>query len=180
MKKVEDELLEIVDEQNRVVGTATRGEAHKRGLMHRSVHIFLHNTDGMIFVQKRSHQKDRFPLHYDSSAAGHLDPGENYQQCAARELEEELGIKGVPLLELAYFKACEETGWEHTTLFFCRTDEQVVINRQEILEGRFHTWQEVSERMEDTPSDFTPVFMMIFRWFVHNKSSFEKLIEKDD
>lgn len=174
-----EELLEVVDEHNRVVGRASREEVHRKNFMHRSAHVFLFNSRGQLFLQKRSETKDRFPLRYDSSAAGHLNVGESYLECAVRELKEELDIEEAPMLEVAHFKACQQTGWEHVSLYLCHTDAPVNMNRAEIAEGRFYTLEEVAALLGEDPSDFTPDFRLIFHWFVHNKDSFEGLIKED-
>ncbi len=172
-----EELLEIVDEHNRVIGRASRKEAHEKQLMHRSVHILLFDSKGELFVQKRSENKDRFPLHYDSSAAGHLSVGEEYANCASRELEEELGVSDVPLVEVAHFKACEEMSWEHVSLYVCRTDKPIVINLDEVAEGNFYTLEEVADFIDREPAAFTSEFKFLFHWFVHNREAFEGLIK---
>ena len=52
------ELLEIVDENNLVTGIRNRAEIHRQGIWHRSVHIFIFNSRGEIYLQKRSPRKD--------------------------------------------------------------------------------------------------------------------------
>jgi isopentenyldiphosphate isomerase len=89
---VSQELLDVVDANDRVTGVRTRGEVHSLGLMHRSVHILIFNSKGEMFIQKRSMTKDNNPGLWDSSAADHLDCGEDYLDCATRELAEELGV----------------------------------------------------------------------------------------
>ncbi|MEI8183295.1 MAG: NUDIX domain-containing protein [Desulfomonile sp.] len=74
----DSEILETVGAADRVTGQATRREIHDKGLLHRAVHIFVFNSSGEIFVQRRAGHKDRHPLKLDSSAAGHVDPGESY------------------------------------------------------------------------------------------------------
>ncbi|MCZ6882595.1 MAG: NUDIX domain-containing protein, partial [Gammaproteobacteria bacterium] len=88
---VSQELLDVVDEDDRIVCVKTRGEIHELGLMHRSVHILVFNSQRQLFIQKRSMSKDNQPGLWDSSAAGHVDSGEDYHSCAIRELAEELG-----------------------------------------------------------------------------------------
>ena len=87
-----EEIFDVVDDRDQVVGTATRSEVHARKLRHRAVHVFLFNLKGELFVQKRAATKDSFPGCYDSSASGHLNSGEDYDPCAKRELQEELGL----------------------------------------------------------------------------------------
>ena len=86
----QDEVLDIVDHEDRVIGQTTRRDLHLRRLNHRAVHLFLFNADNQLFIQKRSQTKDSFPGCYDSSASGHVDRGETYNTCAVRELHEEL------------------------------------------------------------------------------------------
>ena len=93
MYSTDSEILEIVDSHDKVIGTGTRGEIHRMGFFHRAVHMFVFNPAGQVYIQRRSRSKDRHPGKLDSSAAGHVDPGETYEETAIRELQEELGIR---------------------------------------------------------------------------------------
>ena len=75
-----------------VIGAAPRAEVHGNNLRHRAVHLFIFNRAGELLLQKRSRWKDRHPNLWDSSAAGHVGAGEEYDETAVRELREELGI----------------------------------------------------------------------------------------
>jgi len=88
-----DELLSVVDENDLVIGQKSRGEIHRLGLRHRSVHLLIFNQAGDLLLQKRSMLKDSCPGFWDSSAAGHVEAGESYDQCVMREATEELGIE---------------------------------------------------------------------------------------
>src|SRR3989338_5086488 len=90
------EFLDIVSEQDEVVGRAARAEIYERKLTHRIVHVYVFNSQGELALQRRSAQCDYCPLHFGTSAAGHVSSGETYEQAAQRELKEELGIN-VPL-----------------------------------------------------------------------------------
>ena len=87
------EWLDIVDIDDRVIGRDTRPNIHANGAWHRSSHVVLYNSGGQLFVQLRSMSKDSGGGLWDTSAAGHVDSGESYDQCAIRELHEELGIR---------------------------------------------------------------------------------------
>ena len=90
---MKDELFDIVDSQDRVIGQRYRSEVHQLSLRHRSVHLFVFNTESELFLQKRSMRKDSSPGKWDSSASGHVDDSEDYDSCVVREAKEELGVK---------------------------------------------------------------------------------------
>ncbi|WP_248925667.1 NUDIX hydrolase [Paenibacillus hamazuiensis] len=97
----EDELLDIYDAQLNHVGIAPRGEAHAKGLWHRTFHCWIVSGSGAdreLLFQLRHHEKDTFPGLLDISSAGHLLAGEEAAD-GARELEEELGL-AVPFEQL--------------------------------------------------------------------------------
>src|SRR5205823_13805800 len=77
---------------DRILRHAARSELHGDNLCHRAVHILIFNETGELYLQRRSRSKDRHPLLWDSSAAGHVMAGESYDETAKRELQEELGI----------------------------------------------------------------------------------------
>ncbi len=91
-----EELFDITDENGFVTGkTVTRSEAHDKGIMHRTVHIWIVRKGGesyQVLLQKRSANKDSFPFMYDTSSAGHIQAGDEPLESAKRELFEELGI----------------------------------------------------------------------------------------
>ena len=70
------ELLDLVDENGAVVGTATRERVHREGLLHRAVHALVWHPDGRFLLQKRSRAKASFPGRWDTSVGGHVGAGE--------------------------------------------------------------------------------------------------------
>ena len=91
-----------VDENDTILGEISRADAHKHGFLHRVVAIYLFNDKGDILIQERMDSGA-----YDHSAAGHVDPGETYEQAALRELQEELGVRNVELHEVGVTKSKE-------------------------------------------------------------------------
>ena len=160
-KGMTEELLEIVDNDNRVIGTAGRSKIHKQHFMHRSVHVFLFNSAGELFLQKRAQTKDEFPGFYDSSAAGHVNPDESYHAAAERELKEELGIEA-PLEKAAELPASQETGWEFVSFYTAVTDDTVKLNYEEIQEGKFYSLDEIRTLLLSNEDKFTPSVKALF------------------
>jgi len=110
-------LIQIVDENDQPVGSATKQEAWDKGLIHRIVRIMLVNDKGEFLLQRRHPKKDIYPNCWDSSVAGHVDAGEDYDTAAKRELEEELGVTNVELATLGtYFgDGVEAKSWTRGT-----------------------------------------------------------------
>jgi isopentenyldiphosphate isomerase len=155
------EILEVFDHQNRLIGQAARGTIHRLGLRHRAVHIFVFNSVGELYLQLRREHKDQDPRHWDTSAAGHVSPGESYAAAAARELAEELGLQE-KLIRVAEVTACPETGWEHVDLFQCRTETAPEPNPEEIERGDFYGLGEIEQMLADGSRPITPAFRLLY------------------
>jgi isopentenyl-diphosphate Delta-isomerase len=159
------EILDVVDAEDSVVGALERGEIHRKKLFHRSVHVFVVDEAGRIYLQRRSLNKQEHPGKWDSSASGHVGRGESYEEAARRELDEEIGMQASPEPAIRIC-ACEETGMEHSVLFRVQTkgaDPAPNPNPQEVLEGRFFTAEEIEARISAEPQAFTPSFRILFR-----------------
>ncbi|HSJ03915.1 MAG: 16S rRNA (adenine(1518)-N(6)/adenine(1519)-N(6))-dimethyltransferase RsmA [Verrucomicrobium sp.] len=156
------EIFDVVNEQNEVIGQAPRGEVHAKGLRHRAVHIFVFNKHGDLWLQQRSYLKDVHPLTWDSSAAGHLDAGEDYATCAVRELHEEIGITA-PTTCIAKVPACEATGWEFVELHRAEHNGPMKFAPDEIINGNFFKVTDIQSWIEARPQDFATGFIECFR-----------------
>ena len=129
-----DEIFDIVDEQDRVIGQAPRPAVHAGGLRHRAVHVLIFNSHGELLVQKRAATKDTFPGCFDSSASGHLGAGEDYDAAAHRELREELGLSLPAGAIRKCFKlaACADTGQEFVWVYTGQSDAPVTPDPEEV------------------------------------------------
>lgn len=90
----EEEVI-VVDEENRIVGSAPRSVVRRENALHRGTAILCRNSRGAYYLHRRTDSKDVFPGMYDLFAGGMLRAGESYEENARRELEEELGVRGV-------------------------------------------------------------------------------------
>ena len=108
----EEELFDILNEDGTRTGrTKARGLVHRDGDLHGASHVFVIRRNAgrlQVLMQKRSADKDSFPSCWDTSAAGHLDTGENFDKAAVRELKEELGVSG-PVLKYIFTQKVEYT-----------------------------------------------------------------------
>lgn len=117
-----DELFDLIDGNDQVIGTVRRGDAHRDPTkLHRSVQVLIFNTDGQLLLQRRSQRKDLFPGFYCASASGHVASGDNYATTAAREVTEELGAN-LSLTYLGKTLVASEYETEMTALFLAHGD----------------------------------------------------------
>ncbi|MBD0838027.1 MULTISPECIES: NUDIX hydrolase [unclassified Streptomyces] len=107
-----DEILDVVDEGDRVLGQAPRGRVYAEGLRHRCVFVQVRDAEGRLFVHRRTSTKLVFPSLYDMFVGGVVGAGEAYDDAALREAEEELGVSGLPEPEFL-FKFLYEDGAGH-------------------------------------------------------------------
>jgi isopentenyl-diphosphate delta-isomerase type 1 len=158
-----DEIFDLVNERDEVVGRAPRREVHARHLRHRAVHLLVFNSAGEVYLQKRSMAKDLSPGLWDSSCSGHVDAGEDYDAAAVRELGEELGLK-VSAVPPRWFRieACAETGEEFTWVYRLAHDGPVTPDPAEIERGEWVAPAEVTRRVEARPDEFCSAFRLIW------------------
>jgi isopentenyldiphosphate isomerase len=86
------ELVEHVDERDRVLGIVSRDDAIRRGLLHRVATTVCRDEKGNFLVCRRADGLSRFPAHYEVSFGGAVRVAESYRAAAAREVAEELGV----------------------------------------------------------------------------------------
>ena len=145
-----DEVLDVVDEHDRVIGQAPRGRVYRERLRHRTVFIQARDPRGRIFVHRRTARKLVFPSRYDMFVGGVVGAGEGYDDAALREAEEELGVSGLPRPE-ELFTFLYETP-EHS--WWCRVYEvecasPVRPQPEEVAWHAFLTDEELTRRLAD-------------------------------
>jgi isopentenyl-diphosphate delta-isomerase type 1 len=162
------ELFDVVDERDRVVGQAPRGEVHALGLRHRAVHVFAVNRAGEVFLHQRSRTKDTFPGLWNSSCAGHVGAGDDYDETVLRELEEELGCGArAPRLQknperLFKIEARPETGEEFVWVYRAEAEGPFVLNADEIERGGWFALGAVEAWLAQRPEEFAASFRFLW------------------
>jgi len=154
-----EEIFDVVDEHDCVIGAEPRGVVHVNNLRHRAVHILIFNATGELFLQRRSVWKDRNPGLWDSSAAGHVDTGETYLQAAHRELREEIGIEVATLTAIGRHRPSEANGHEFIEVFRACHEGPFTLAPTEVETGAFFSLEKIRTWTQTAPQDFSPVFL---------------------
>ncbi|MET7903510.1 NUDIX domain-containing protein [Streptomyces sp. NPDC005336] len=161
-----NELLDIVDERDRVVGQARRGDAMAHRLRHRCVFVLARDAEGRIFVHRRTPQKIVFPSLYDMFVGGVVGTGEGYDEAALREAEEELGVSGlpapIPLFSFLY-DTPEHTWWSR--VYEVRCELPVQPQAEEIAWHAFLTEEELTRRLPE------------WEWVPDGREAYRRLLE---
>lgn len=159
-----EEMTDLVDEDDRVIGRAPRSEVRRRTLLHRGTGVLCRNSVGDVYVHRRTDSKDVFPGMYDAFAGGMVASGESYEEAARRELAEELGVVGVelrPLVKQRYRGPGLQT-WN--TVFEVVWDGPIVHQASEIAWGAFVPVRELRRKLATW--EFVPDGLMALRFYL--------------
>jgi len=158
-----EDIFDVVNEKDEIIGQESRSIVHARGLRHRSAHVLVFNAVGEIFLQLRSRTKDNNPGLWDSSCSGHIDAGESYAVGAERELMEEIGLLvELPLEPLFKIDVCEATGQEFVWVYRTQAEGPFDLNSAEIDDGRWFTPDDLTIQLAEQPEDFSPSLRLIW------------------
>jgi isopentenyldiphosphate isomerase len=139
--------VDVVDEHDRVIATATRAQVRARNLRHRCVFIVVRRPDGRILVHQRSPDKDLWPGAWDVGAGGVVAAGEGWDQAARRELAEEVGVAGVPLRFVRSGRYDDAEVSEVARVYEVEWDGPIVFNDGEVVAAEWMTSTELAVRL---------------------------------
>lgn len=168
---IAEELIQIVDEHDNPIGSATRQQAWEQGLIHRIAGVVIEDPNGKILLQKRAATKSTWPNSWDTSAAGHVAPGEDYLAAALRELGEEVGLAGVELKPLGnYFSKVAYDGMQpmrfnqvYRVVVPAETEWQ--LQAAELSEVRWFSLSDIRQLITEHPDEVTDGLIDVMQHF---------------
>lgn len=151
-----DELVDLYDAQGRVVGVAPRSRVRAQNLRHGATGVLVRNSRGQVFVHRRTDRKDVYPGRYDIAAGGVLQSGEDPDECAAREVFEELGVAGVPLHRIGV-ASYRDTQVDYVAfLYETIYDGPIRLQPEEVAAGEWLMPRLLLARLDDPAWSFVP------------------------
>jgi len=161
----DDEKLILVNQDDNILGYKDKVECHEGdGILHRAFSIFIFNQKNQLLLQKRSNQKLLWPLFWSNSCCSHPRQGEDYETATHRRLKEELGIDTdlKYLFKFQYKANFLDIGSENElcSVYIGRSDDDIIVNDNEIAEWKFVDIDQMEKEMELHPENFTPWFKM--------------------
>ncbi|MFC3198552.1 isopentenyl-diphosphate Delta-isomerase [Parapedobacter deserti] len=156
----------LVDEQDREIGSMEKLEAHRKGLLHRAISVFVFDSKGRLLLQQRAAHKYHTPGLWTNTCCSHPAPGETAAAAATRRLQEEMGL-AVPLtfaFTFLYRAAFDNGLVEHELdhVFVGYTDSNPALNPDEAAAFHWAGLQEIGEGIKSNPDRYTAWFKLIY------------------
>lgn len=161
----DDELLIVVDEKDNVLDYKDKLACHQgEGILHRAFSIFIFNDKGEALIQKRSGQKQLWPLYWSNSCCSHPRKGEVMENALQRRLAEELGISA-PLKHLftfQYHARFRDAGSEREmcAVYIGKSNDKITVNPNEVADWKWIPVNEFTRELAKHPGQYTPWFKM--------------------
>lgn len=163
---MQEEIFPLVDEDGNITGQASRSICHNGSkLLHPVIHLHIFNSQGELYLQKRSATKDVQPNKWDSSVAGHIDLNETPEVAALREASEELGLSGLSLHFITKYIIETDRERELSYCFYTIYDGDFIINKDELADGKFWSIDCIQEHIDK--DIFTANFELDFKKFLN-------------
>jgi len=162
-----EEILDLVDENDKVIGSKPRSEIYAEGLNNfRVVNAFVINSEGKIWIPRRTVNKRIFPLGLDMSMGGHVDTGESYETAFKRELAEELNlnVEITPYSLLGHLNPNKDGVSAFMNVYEIKSDIVPDYNKEDYIEYFWLTPKELLDKLAqgDKPKEDLPKLIKKF------------------
>jgi len=152
----DDEVVALYDEAGRVSGSAPRSLMRARNLRHAASSVVVRDPLGRIYLHRRTTTKDVYPGLLDLAAGGVVLAGEDPTLGAVREVEEELGVAGVPLEPLGVADYADEHTSYRAFRFVVTWDGPIRWQPEEVSWGEWVTVEDLVRRFDDDADSIVP------------------------
>ncbi len=162
-----DELLDLVNPQDEIIGQKLRSEVYLEGFFNfRVVNTFLVNSQEQLWIPRRSLSKQLFPGAFDMSMGGHVESGETYEQAFKRELVEELNIKADEISwKLLGYLTPQDGVSVFMNVYEIATDITPQYNRNDFTESFWFTPEELITRIDQGESAKSDLSILVRKFY---------------
>ena len=151
MNAPQEEILDLVNEQDEVIGNMPRSEVHAKRLHnHRFINCFIKNSEGRLWIPRRQKNKKLFPSALDFSVGGHVSSGETYEEAFIREAMEELNldVTKIPYKILGKLNKPNDGVSAFMIVYEIESNDVPNYNKEDFTEYYWLTPQEILERLD--------------------------------
>jgi isopentenyl-diphosphate delta-isomerase type 1 len=162
-----EEMFDVVNDDDVVIGQASRSEVHATGLQHRGIHVCLFMPDGRMLIQQRSRSRHAAPSSLDCSVSEHVKAGEDYPTAAQRGLQEELGLKNIAVEPIITFRMnYGPNDNEICRLYQARLDDPSAVHFDpvEVESVDYASMDELQQLLADGKRPFSRWFEQMLLW----------------
>lgn len=161
-----EEQVILVDEQDRAIGTMEKLAAHREGLLHRAISVFIFDDQGRLLLQQRAAHKYHTANLWTNTCCSHPMPGENVLDAAHRRLREEMGMEADLSFAFAFqYRAAFDNGLtEHEVdhVFIGHSSHPPIPNPAEVADYRWLNQSDIEHDVNAHPDAYTAWFKLIY------------------
>lgn len=162
----QNELFNVVNKNDKVIGQATRKECHRNpALIHRVVFLLIFNNKNQVLLQKRSPTKDLYANYWTGSVSGHVPIGKSYKETLLLETQEELGIrlKNFKFVDKFLVSTPQET--EYVSFFKTKHQGPFKFNKKEIAQIKWFNLNKLKTLIKNKKIKLTLCAKVVFNYF---------------
>ena len=161
-----DEYGNDIFNQDGLLSTIEKVEAHRRGALHRAISVFIFNKRNEVLLQKRTADKYHSPDKWTNTCCTHPLPGESPLMAAKRRLQEEMGII-TTLIEVFTFSYQADVGndlteYEFDHVFFGVSNHSPIPNPAEVSDWNWVAIEELVQDLIRNPMKYSPWLRQCF------------------
>ncbi len=172
------EMVNVLDKNGKVTGSAMRDVVHRDGQWHRGIHVLVFDDKKRVLLPIRSIKKSLFPGCYDVSVSEHVMEGEEYADAAKRGLNEELGVENTALTPLAEIKMSYALTDNHFSMIYsCMSSGKVELDKEEIESAEFVSVATIKALLSKSPEKFSSWAAEIYKWLFGETTQIEVVRE---
>lgn len=162
-----EEQVILVDEQDRAIGTMGKLAAHREGLLHRAISVFIFDHQGRLLLHRRAAHKYHSASLWTNTCCSHPRPGERAMEAAHRRLREEMGMKAELSFTFSFqYRAVFDNGLtehEFDHVFIGHSSAIPAPNPAEVASYRWLSQPDIEQDIRTHPDTYTAWFKLIYQ-----------------